>query len=127
MILHITLPWPPANVNTNNQWRGSGAHVYQRPESLAYKNTIAVLTRQALQAWGGPFPVDRELAVTLRQYRPNMRRRDVDSNVKIVLDGLAVGFGIDDKAFTTLTATIDDPPDKANPRIDVTIETKGET
>ncbi len=121
MKLIVTLPWPPPGVNTNNQWRGAGSHVHQRPEALAYKNTVAVLTRQALIDLGGVVP-DGSLQITVRQYRPDRRKRDVDSNVKIVLDGVARGLGIDDSRFRCLLAYLVAEPDKEHARIDVIVE-----
>lgn len=123
MNLSVTLPWPPANVNTNSQWRISGKRIHQRPEATGYKNEVAVLVRQAL--WKSFQLVPQcPLSISLRQYPPDKRRRDVDGCVKVVLDAVAVGLGIDDVQFRILTARMDDPPDKASPRIDVVVSDK---
>lgn len=121
MNLFVTLPWPPANVNTNSQWRISGNRIHQRPEATAYKDLVATLVRQELITESESVS-QRPLAISFWQYPPDNRRRDVDGLIKVLLDAVAVGLGIDDRQFRLLSARIEDSSHE--PRIEVLIKEK---
>jgi Holliday junction resolvase RusA-like endonuclease len=80
----------------------------------SWQDTVAWLTRAAKPADWEP---SRRVRVEISWYAA--RKRDADAGMKALLDGLAVGLGIDDACF--LPTVLLNEVDKARPRTEVTI------
>lgn len=93
MAVRVTLPWP-TNVNTNKRYTKTRFGVRLSGETVAWRNTVIVLVRQA----GGTVPRHVPLVFRLDAYPPDGRRRDVDGLLKECLDSMALALGIDRKS-----------------------------
>lgn len=82
----ITLPWPPS---VNTYWRMFNNRILISKAGRAYR-TAAIL------ACRGVTPLDGKVAVRIRAYPPDNRRRDLDNVLKAALDGLVHGQVIAD-------------------------------
>ena len=82
----IVLPWPPSS---NRLWRSPnkgplrGRHLLSRT-ARAYKTQAGMII--AAQPEEFPVPIPGRVAVRLRVYPPDRRKRDLDNVIKIVLD-----------------------------------------
>lgn len=112
----ITLNFPPSS---NRYWRVGQGRVYRSEAAIAYRAHVATICETA-----GVKPIDGEIAVTLRFYRP-AKRGDLDNRVKICLDSLQAHAYHNDSQIVSIHATRHE--DKHCPRVEVTIEAKGET
>lgn len=88
------LPWPPT---VNTYYRSVGRKVLISEKGRAYRQ--AVLAKVGLVR-----PRPGRLAVTIRLYPPDRRRRDIDNCAKAILDALqAAGVYEDDCQIDRLT------------------------
>lgn len=108
--MRITLDMPPSS---NRYWRVGGGHVYRSQEASAYKSYVGLLCNTAAIA-----PLEGDLRVTLRFYRP-ARRGDLDNRIKIILDALQGHAYFNDSQIAEIHARRCE--DKANPRVEVEI------
>ena len=76
-----SLPYPPS---VNHIWRRVGRRMYLTPEAHNYKANV----REIVRARGRPQPLRGSIAVTIRAYMPDKRKRDIDNLIKIILDSL---------------------------------------
>jgi Holliday junction resolvase RusA-like endonuclease len=107
----LTLPYPPS---TNNLYATvRGRRVLTR-EGRQYKERAA-----ALAVAHGMKPVDGEVSVTLRLYRPR-RAGDIDNSLKSVFDSLKGVAWRDDSQVKRIEAERFE--DKANPRVEIVVE-----
>jgi crossover junction endodeoxyribonuclease RusA len=107
----LTLPYPPS---TNNLYATvRGRRVLSR-EGRQYKERAAILA-----VAHGMKPVDGEVVVTLKVYRPR-RAGDLDNTLKIILDSLKGIAWADDAQVVGIDARRYE--DKHNPRVVVLIE-----
>ena len=68
---------------------------------------------------------DARVHVDYQVYRPDRRKRDLDNIRKAVNDALeAAGVMDDDEQIDTDSGDKTHPPDKANPRVEITITPK---
>lgn len=61
------------------------------------------------------------LRMTIDLHPPDARKRDVDGPIKVCLDAVFAGLGVDDSAVKVLHVEMH-APDRANPRADVLLE-----
>jgi crossover junction endodeoxyribonuclease RusA len=82
MILNITLPWPPS---VNTYWRNFNGRMIISADGRAYRKAVVAQIEQQRQQkfFDGP------LRMTIKAYRPDKRRRDLDNLFKATLDALA--------------------------------------
>lgn len=108
----ITMPYPPSY---NRYWRtGPHGKGYISGEGRAFKaRALAALIPMKLQPFGGP------VKVTLKYYRPR-KSGDLDNNIKCLLDCLQGAAYVNDSQIVEISAKRFD--DKANPRVEVTVE-----
>lgn len=106
----ITLDYPPSS---NRYWRVYNNHVVRSTAATAYIDHVG-----SICALAGIQPLDGDVAVTLRVYRP-MRRGDLDNRIKIVLDALQGFAYMNDEQVVAIHATRHD--DKVNPRVELEI------
>lgn len=77
--MKITLDMPPS---ANRYWRHNQGRIHRSAEAMAYIQSVAWLCSTA-----GIEPLDGDVSVTLRFFRP-ARRGDLDNRIKICLDSL---------------------------------------
>ncbi len=96
----LILPWPPS---LNHYYRHVGAKVLISAEGRRYRNAVALAAMTSGWQRDHGTIVDR-LAVTIRAYVPDRRRRDVDNLLKSVLDALThARVWADDSQIDVLT------------------------
>jgi crossover junction endodeoxyribonuclease RusA len=106
----LTLPYPPS---TNHLYATvRGRRVLSR-EGCQYKELAALLAIQH-----GLRPVDGEVVVTLRVYRPR-RAGDLDNSLKAVLDSVKGLAWHDDSQVKRIEAERFE--DKVNPRVEMIV------
>lgn len=110
--MRITLDMPPSS---NRYWRVGDGHIYRSQEATAYKHYVGLLCNTAAIE-----PLDGELRVTLRFYRP-AKRGDLDNRIKITLDALQGHAYHNDSQVAEIHAIRFD--DRDNPRVEVEITT----
>lgn len=113
----LTLPLPPS---ANRYWRsyarkgkGGGFHaqVVRSPEADAYKfEVMSVVDRS---------PTSEPVSITMRVYNKN-KTRDLDNNIKVLLDALKGLLYDDDVQVVEIHAYKD--IDHANPRVELWCE-----
>lgn len=107
----IVLDYPPS---ANRYWRAVNGRILVSREARAYKMIAACQS-----IWQGiKKPLDGELVVTLRFYRPQ-RSGDLDNYVKVALDSLNGVVWYDDKQIVEIHSYRYD--DKARPRVEVEV------
>jgi crossover junction endodeoxyribonuclease RusA len=106
----LTLPYPPS---TNNLYATvRGRRVLSR-EGRQYKERAAILA-----VAHGMKPVDGEVVVTLKVYRPR-RAGDLDNSIKAVLDSVKGLAWRDDSQVKRIEAERFE--DKVNPRVEMEV------
>jgi len=90
------LPWP--KVTTNHLWvRASRGQLRLSEAAVLWRDEVIVIVRQSgFRVPAGP------LQVSLWLTPPDRRHRDADNLVKLTLDSVAAGLGIDDNCFREL-------------------------
>jgi len=92
----LTLPWPPT---VNTYWRNVNGRTILSAPGRAYRKAVAdqVLIQRAAKH------MDTALFVTIKAYRPDRRRRDLDNLFKAILDSLVhAGVMLDDALICDL-------------------------
>jgi crossover junction endodeoxyribonuclease RusA len=92
----LTLPWPPT---VNTYWRNVNGRTILSAPGRAYRKAVAdqVLIQRAAKR------MDTALLVTIKAYRPDRRRRDLDNLFKAILDSLVhAGVMLDDALICDL-------------------------
>lgn len=92
----LTLPWPPT---VNSYWRNVGGRTLISAAGRSYRKAVAdqVLIQRAAKH------MDAALEVTIKAYRPDRRRRDLDNLFKAILDSLVhAGVMLDDALICDL-------------------------
>lgn len=79
LAMKITLDMPPS---ANRYWRHNQGRIHRSAEAMAYIQSVAWLCSTA-----GIEPLDGDVSVTLRFFRP-ARRGDLDNLLKVILDAL---------------------------------------
>lgn len=95
--ISLILPWPPS---INHYWRNVGLKVLISRKGREYRKEVAgiVLASRPRRTLEG------RLAVDIRLYPPDRRRRDIDNTLKAILDSLeAAGIYVDDSQIDKLT------------------------
>ena len=107
----------PPSVNHTYVTTRSGRRV-RMPAAERYQDVVGWETIVAKNASGWSWD-GGHLRITVKLYPPDRRRRDAHNYLKVLLDGVAEGLGVDDKWFLVH----EEPPelDKANPRVVVTV------
>ena len=82
----LTLPWPPS---VNRYWRAFNGRVIISKDGRLYRTA-------AIAACRGIEPMSGFVAVRIRAYPPDKRRRDLDNVLKAALDGLVHGGVLED-------------------------------
>jgi len=79
-MIELTLPWPPT---VNTYWRNFNGRTILSAKGREYRKAVAdqVLIQRGAKHY------DFALKVTIKAYRPDRRRRDLDNLLKAVLDG----------------------------------------
>jgi Holliday junction resolvase RusA-like endonuclease len=116
----VRLPAPPG-INASYRGAHGGGRLLLTDAAKAWKEQAAWLTRYARDEMGLlPRP---PYVVTLGFYWPS-RRFDVDGGIKLALDALFLGLGMNDRTVDEVRAFR--RVDKLNPRLDVMIRTAEE-
>ena len=109
--MNLVLPYPPSS---NRYWRHFRGRTVISAEARAYRLLVA-----SLCASHGITPLVGDVSFEASVYRPQ-KRGDLDNRLKIILDALQGHAFSDDKQITAIRLSRHD--DKANPRVEVTIE-----
>lgn len=109
--ISLTLPYPPS---ANRYWRNMRGRMVKSEEARAYQQQAGWIAKSS-----GFDCTDRDVAITLRIYRPR-KRGDLDNAIKVILDSLNGIIYSDDDQVTVIHAERYD--DKANPRVDLFVE-----
>lgn len=110
-VQRITLDYPPS---ANRYWRVYNNRVVRSSEATDYVGHVAQVCQTA-----GIKPINGDVAVTLRVYRPQ-RSGDLDNRLKCCLDALQGYAYHNDSQIVAIHATRHD--DKDCPRIELEIE-----
>jgi crossover junction endodeoxyribonuclease RusA len=108
--MKITLDYP---VSANRYWRHNQGRIHRSAEAMAYIQSVGWLCATA-----GIVPLDGDVSVTLRIFRP-AKRGDLDNLLKVLLDALQGHAYHNDSQVGMLHAVRLD--DKTNPRVEVEI------
>ena len=114
MIIKLTLPFPPPELNPNKRLHWARKVKIKNDE----KNIGYLLAKPHYQVFG-----NSNIHLTMVFHPSSRRSFDLDNSLassKAVLDGVAMGLGINDKQFRPITIDYGDV-DKENPRVEVTL------
>lgn len=117
MKLSFTVPGTPQPKERPR--RGKGGVFYTPGATRAYEHALRTYALQAVRASGWPLATRQPVAVTLRVFFPDERRRDVDNAAKC-LDGCNGIAWYDDSQIVELH--VYRSVDRKNPRLEVTVE-----
>lgn len=116
----ITIPYPPS-VNSLRAIftpKRGRARLITTAKGRAYYQRVAELVLLA----GSPSLGDAEVHMDIQLYRPDNRQRDLSNTRKAVEDALVkAGVLDDDSQIVSDSGSKRHPPDKANPRVEVSI------
>ena len=88
-MIHLTLPFPPT---LNHLYGMRGSQKYLKPEGRAYKQAVAEIVADK-----GCETIEGRVAVFVRAFMPDKRRRDIMNLEKILSDSLtSAGVWLDD-------------------------------
>lgn len=88
-MIHLTLPYPPS---WNHLYGQRGSQKYMRPAGRAYKQAVAEIVSDA-----GIQTIEGRVAVFVRAFMPDKRRRDIMNIEKILSDSFTnAGVWLDD-------------------------------
>lgn len=111
----FTLPWPP--VSTNHAYSGLASGRLRKTKSAAsWQAGVALI----VAASGVRFPRGKLLALTVWQYPPPGWKGDVDGIVKLCMDAIFAGLGLNDYWVSELHVYRGAPGPE--PRVVVTLE-----
>jgi len=80
--LELTLGWP---ASTNSYWRRNGSRYFIAPAGIKYRESVWA----AIRALPQPFkPFLEGVAVDIKAYPPDHRKRDIDNILKSLEDSL---------------------------------------
>jgi len=85
MIFVLDLPWPPS---MNHYWRRVGSKTLISREGREYRERAKAAVKLRCASFGGLLPLPGKLAVSIRAWVPDRRRRDLDNLLKPLLDAL---------------------------------------
>jgi crossover junction endodeoxyribonuclease RusA len=94
--INFSLPWPPS---VNTYWRNLDGRTIISAKGREYREQVGeqILIQRMAKFFAG------NLRVTIKAYRPDRRRRDLDNLLKATLDGLAhAGVYQDDSQIVDL-------------------------
>ncbi|MFH1485711.1 MAG: hypothetical protein ABIH46_06545 [Chloroflexota bacterium] len=86
---------PTLNQSYHSYPTGGRCQIVLADEAREYKDFLGMLVRSALNECGVPFPTDGKYSLAITQ-RLNRNSRDADANVKLVMDAVCQGLGIND-------------------------------
>jgi crossover junction endodeoxyribonuclease RusA len=81
----VTLCVGASPPSVNHYWGTHGHRRFIRPEGLAFRSLVAVAARKAMN---GTEPLAGSLAVEIEIYPQDRRKRDLDNQLKCLLDAL---------------------------------------
>jgi crossover junction endodeoxyribonuclease RusA len=111
--IHLILPYPPSELNPNKR-------LYWAAKTKIKNAEKEIGCALALSYRG---QVTADVALSLVFHASTKRSYDLDNalaSCKAMIDGLAMGLGINDKQFRPITIDRGEP-DKDNPRVEVWI------
>lgn len=111
-MIHLILPYPPPELNPNKRLHWT--------RKMKIKNAEKDMGAALAARYRGTIAGD--CALSLMFYAPTRRAYDLDNalaSCKPMIDGLAIGLGINDKQFRPIT--IDRGECDGNPRVEVFI------
>ncbi len=111
-----TLPWPPTL--TNRMYRVSRAHVHMAPEARDWKMAAALVVKANRD--GLDLGERNRLALTILAHPPKGFHGDTDGLIKLTMDALFLGLGINDYWVAELHTFRG--PTCVEPHIDVILE-----
>jgi Holliday junction resolvase RusA-like endonuclease len=103
-VLVVVLPSLPPPLNHIYHNRAQGGRMLTAP-ARAWQDAMALLIGATARATGWAVGPRTELDVALDFSDPAMLRSDVDGKLKLVIDALAAGIGVDDRFVRRVTAT----------------------
>lgn len=109
----LILPFPPS---TNRYWRHWQGRTLLSKSGREYRQQ-AVRAAQGATRWGS-----RHVAVSIRAYVPDARRRDLDNLLKATLDALGAARVYEDDSQVRRLLVEHAGIDRANPRLEITLE-----
>lgn len=95
-MIALELPWPPS---VNHYWVHTRRGVFIAAKGIGYRMATKVALREAkfFKPYTGP------LAISLKLFPPDRRKRDIDNGLKCILDSLVTaGLMLDDSQVKRL-------------------------
>lgn len=127
-MLHVTVPGVPPSAN-HRYGRSQEGRWFRNAETESYEHDVTYIVRNAAaqhaglrSRWKFLTRTGSRIRIQVKWYRESLRRRDSDSILKALSDGVSAGLDIDDQffEFTTHHAV-----DTADPRVELTISLEG--
>lgn len=114
--MNLTLPWPPS---ANRIWRSPrrgkfAGRVLLSREARQYRADVALVARGRAE--------HARLAVGIRAFPPDRRRRDLDNLCKAALDAMVKAGVIEDDGRIDVLLVSREAVSADHPRLEVTIE-----
>lgn len=99
--LTIIIPGLPPPLNhAYSHTAGGGKR--RNEDVIAWQDAATLVVRNTAQVQGWRVPPKTLLAIEIRFTAPDILRWDLDGRLKMLLDAIAVGIGVDDAYFTAL-------------------------
>lgn len=114
-MIRLTLPWPPS---TNRIWRQWKGRTLLSREGRQYRAEVGQLVMAARVQGFGRAP----LRVAIEASMPDRRRRDLDNLLKAANDAMQAARLFEDDSQIVELSIRNAGVDKANPRLEVTLE-----
>ncbi len=121
MKLSFVVPGPPQPKERPR--RGRGGRFYTPGATRSYEEALKLYALAAVRASGWPLGTRAPVAVTVRAYFPDERRRDLDNAIKC-LDGASGVIWHDDSQIVEWH--VYRGVDRARPRLEVLVELRVE-
>lgn len=118
MRAEFALPWPP--VQSNRLYRVGRGRIHIQPVANDYKVGSGLVVKSQALIQTVKVVVGKPLKLTVYQYPPRGWHGDTDNGLKLVIDALALGLGINDYWITELHTYRGAPTDK--PHVDLLLE-----
>lgn len=110
--LRIRLPFCPPSVNSAYNVLYSFRRVELKPESKLFKSKVKTYVPTFKVNEGDKLDFTIEIASSWYYKNGNMRKKDVHNMVKILVDAICEGLGIDDKHIWNIMAFKTDSKDE---------------
>lgn len=117
-MIRMTLPWPPS---VNRIWRQHKGRVLLSKDGRQYRaDVLAAWLPLRVQGFGRA-----PLRVSIEAWMPDARRRDIDNLNKAALDAMQAARVFEDDSQVVDLRIRRAGMDRANPRLEITLEAAG--